>query len=98
MENNLIPVIDFCTYHKIEITFIQSLEDYGLLHTKKVKKTVFINTDEVSKLEKYIRLSQDLSINLEGLFAVSHLLELLQQKEDEMQALKNEINYYKQIH
>lgn len=97
MENTLIPVIDFCIHHKVEITFIQSLADYGLVHTKTIEKNVFINTDDLSKLEKFLRLSQDLSINLEGIHAVSHLLDQLYKMEDEMLSLKNELNYYKQI-
>lgn len=97
MENNLVPVTDFCIHHKVEITFIQSLEDYGLIHTKTIEQNVFINTDDLQKLEKFLRLSQDLSINLEGIHAVAHLLTQLSEMEDEMMMLKNELNYYKQI-
>ena len=97
MENTLIPVIDFCIHNKVEITFIQSLEDYGLVRTKTIEKNVFINIEDLSKLEKFLRLSQDLSINLEGIHAVAHLLEQLYKMEDELIVLKNELNYYKQI-
>ncbi|TCD10175.1 MerR family transcriptional regulator [Pedobacter frigidisoli] len=98
MENNLISIKDVCAHHQVEINFIQSLEDFGLIQTKIVKKTTFLDTDELSKLERYLRLSQDLEINLEGLHAVSHLLNQLQEVQKELNSLKNELNYYKQLH
>ena len=97
METNFISVDDFCGHYKVEVNFIKSLEEYGLIKTKSIKKTIFIKADDLTRLERYIRLHKELDINLEGLHAVSHLLnqlELLQQKVD---ALNNEINYYKQI-
>lgn len=97
MQTNLIPIIDFCTYHQIETTFIQSLEEFGLLQTTEVQKKVCVNIDELEKLEKYLRLFQEMNINLEGLHAVAHLLELLQQKDDQILALKNELSYFNQI-
>jgi len=97
MENKLIPVEEICAYHHVEINFIQSLEDFGLIHTTIKKKTAFLPIAELTKLEQYLRLAQDLEINLEGIYAVSHLLNQVQEMQDEIQALKNEINYYKQF-
>ena len=98
MENNLIAIQDICSHHQIEFKFIQSLEDFGLIHTTVVKKSFFLDADELSKLERYLRLSNDLDINLEGLHAVSHLLNQLKNMQEEVNSLKNELNYYKQLH
>jgi chaperone modulatory protein CbpM len=97
METYLIPVEDICAYHHVEINFIQSLEDFGLIHTTVKRKSVFLPIDELSKLEQYLRLAQDLEINLEGIHAVSHLLNQVQQMQEEITLLQNEINYYKQL-
>ncbi|WP_316827363.1 chaperone modulator CbpM [Pedobacter miscanthi] len=97
METNLIPVEDICAYHRVEINFIQSLEDFGLIHTTIKKQSVFLPVDELSKLERYLRLSQDLEINLEGIHAVSLLLNQLQHMQEEITTLRNELNYYKQL-
>ncbi|QNN41009.1 chaperone modulator CbpM [Pedobacter roseus] len=97
METNLISVEEICAYHQVEINFIQSLEDFGLIHTTIKKQSVFLPIDELSKLEQYLRLAQDLEINLEGIHAVSHLLSQLQNMQEEMTALRNELNYYKQL-
>lgn len=97
METNLIPVEDICAYHHVEINFIQSLEDFGLIHTTIKKQSVFLPLDELSKLEQYLRLAQDLEINLEGIHAVSHLLNQVQDMQDKITLLQNELNYYKQL-
>lgn len=74
MENNLISIEDVCVHHQVKINFIQSLEEFGLIHTTVVKKSIWLDSDELSKLERYLRLSHDLDINLEGLHAVAQLL------------------------
>jgi len=98
MENMLIAVDDICSYHQIEINFIQSLENFGLIKTTVLKKSICLNIDEVAKLERYIRLSHDLEINLEGLHAVANLLDQINEMQNELQSLHNELNYYKQLH
>lgn len=97
MENNLISIDEVCIHHQVKISFIQSLEEFGLIHTTIVKKTVCLDSDELSKLERYLRLSHDLEINLEGLHAVAHLLTQLNNMQNEIIALRNELDYYKQI-
>lgn len=96
MENSLIRITDICTHHHVKVEFIQSLENFGLIHTTLVKRDTYLDITELSKLERYIRLSSDLDINLEGLHAVSILLEQLNKLEDEVTQLKNELDYYKQ--
>jgi len=98
MEANLISVDDFCGHHKVEINFIKSLEEYGLIKTKLIKKAIFIKTDDLTGLERYIRLYKELEINVEGLHAVSHLLNQLEFLQNKIAVLNNEISYYKQLH
>ncbi|KQR72505.1 chaperone modulator CbpM [Pedobacter sp. Leaf176] len=98
METNFISVDDFCGHYKVEINFIKSLEEYGLIKTKLIKKTKFINSDDLAGLERHIRLYKDLDINLAGLHAVSLLLNQLEILQKKVDALNNEMNYYRQIH
>ncbi|MCZ4225184.1 chaperone modulator CbpM [Pedobacter rhodius] len=98
METNFISVDDFCGHYKVEVNFIKSLEEYGLIKTKAIKKSIFINTDDLTGLERYIRLYKELEINLEGLHAVAHLLNQLEFLQQKVKDLDNEISYYKQLH
>ena len=98
METYLISVDEFCGHYKVEVSFIKSLEEFGLLKTKSIKKTRFIDIEDLTGLERYIRLYKELEINPEGLHAVSHLLNQLEFLQNKIAALNNEISYYKQLH
>jgi uncharacterized membrane protein YjjP (DUF1212 family) len=51
----------------------------------------YIHQEELPKLEKMVRLHQDLGINLEGLEAIHHLLEKVEQMQSEVNLLKNKL-------
>lgn len=92
MENeDLIPVDDFCVYHNIEYSFIHSLEDSGLITVTSIEQATYIPADEVQKLEKFVRLRYDLDINIEGIEAIHHLLEKIEDMQREILQLKNRV-------
>ena len=95
MENHeLIPAEDFCIYHNIEYSFINSLEDSGLITVTAVEQTTYIPVDELEKLEKFVRLHYDLDINIEGIETINHLLEKIQEMQKEILQLKNTLHNY----
>lgn len=85
----LIPTKDFCMFHDIEYSFIDSLDNSGLINVKSVQHTTYIQLDEMSKLEKFIRLHYDLDINIEGIETINYLLEKMENLQKEIQSLKN---------
>ena len=90
MENDkLIPAEEFCIYHNIEYSFISSLEDSGLIRVTSVEQNTFISSDELEKLEKFVRLHYDLDINIEGIETINHLLEKIDALQKEILHLKN---------
>ena len=72
---NLIAVNEFCANHNIEISFISSLQQTGLIEITKIEETGFIDVDQLQQLEKIIHLYYELDINLEGIETISHLLQ-----------------------
>jgi chaperone modulatory protein CbpM len=86
---NLISTTDICTYHNVEYTFINSLEEAGLVDVTVVKKDTFIPETELQKLEKMIRMHHELEINVAGIGAIIHLLERVEQMQEEMRTLRN---------
>jgi len=88
-QDELIPVKDFCIYHNIEYSFIDSLENSGLISVTSVQQSTFIPLDEMSKLEKFVRLHYDLDINLEGIETINYLLEKIEAMQEEILQLKN---------
>jgi ABC-type Fe3+-citrate transport system substrate-binding protein len=87
-EQLLIPAHTLCIHYNIEISFVDSLQKMGLIQVEIIDQNTFIHKDQVSSLEKIIRLYDELNVNLEGIDVVFNLL----QKEKELQ---NEINYLK---
>ena len=86
---NLIATTDICTYHGVEYTFINSLQEAGLVKLKVVKKSTYLPEDELQKVEKMIRMYHELDINLAGIEAIFHLLDRVEQMQEEMRVLRN---------
>jgi hypothetical protein len=95
MENNeLIPVYHFCVTHEIEISFIESLQEYGLVEITTIENKTYLSENQLYEVEKMVRLHYDLDINLEGIEAISHLLEKLKETEARNRQLQNRLNLY----
>jgi hypothetical protein len=89
---NLVSTSDICTYHEVEYTFISSLNEAGLVELKVVNHTTYIPESELQKLERMIRLHNDLEINIAGIEAITHLLERVEQMQEEMRRLRNRVH------
>ena len=93
-EENLIPASEFCLHHNIEISFLQSLQEYGLIDIVTIEQRSFVDSNCLSELEKMVRSHYDLEINMEGIDAITHLLKKLQTMQDEISVLKNKLRVY----
>ncbi len=92
----LIPLEEFCTSHEIEISFVTSLQDSGLVEITTIKEAGFIEAAQLPRLEKFIRLYYELDINLEGIETINYLLQRINSMHDEITALKNKLRIYDQ--
>jgi hypothetical protein len=90
----LIPATDFCISHNIDITFIQSLQEYGLIEVTTIEQARFVHTEQLPQLEQFIRLHYELDINLEGIDAISNLLQRIEQMQKEIRSLKNKLSSF----
>ena len=90
----LIPINKFCASHNIEISFISSLQESGLIEITTIKESAFIEADQLQKLEKFVRLYYELDINLEGIETVNYLLQRINVLQDEITILKNKLRIY----
>mgnify|MGYP003624394163 CR=1 FL=1 len=97
METHFIHINDFCKGHEIELSFIIELQEYELIQLKIVDNDKFIALEELPKVEKLIRLHQDLSINIEGIEAIYYLLERSKKMRQEIQALKQRLRIHEEL-
>ncbi|EZH74766.1 hypothetical protein ATO12_08480 [Aquimarina atlantica] len=93
-KGHLIPVLEFCTRHEIEFSFINSLHEFGLIEITTIRQTAFLNSEELPRLEQIILFNKELEINLEGVEVIMRLLERVHQIQNEMNILKNKLGLY----
>lgn len=90
----LISLDEFCAVHHVEISFISSLQETGLIEITKVKDSGFIDADQIIQLEKILRFYYELGINLEGVETIMYLLRRIISQQDEIIALRNRLGLY----
>ena len=97
MDNtDMVMLDDFCASHHIEISFIHSLEENGLIETVAINETLHIASNDLPKLERITRLHQDLNINPEGIDAINHLLKHIEEMKQEIVHLRNRLSFYEE--
>ena len=98
MQNNeLILAEEFCTHYKIQLSFINNLNQFGLIEITSVEEKPYIPQSQLQKLEQIIRLHDDLDINLEGIDAITHLLDRVKSLQAEIAGLKNRLSIYEKV-
>lgn len=95
--DDLIRAEDFCAYYKTDLSFINYLSEYKLIEVTSVEENYYIPQTQLPKLEQLVRLHYDLNINLEGIDAVTHLLDRLKTLQSEITNLKNRLSIYEKI-
>lgn len=93
-EDDFIDAEKFCHTHNIQRSFIASLEEFDLIEITTVEQTQLIRINQLPRLEQIMRLHFELDINLEGVEAITHLLERVSVMQDEIIHLKNKLRTY----
>jgi hypothetical protein len=93
-NEHLIAASEFCACHHIEVSFIESLAQHGLVNTTTIGEELAIPDTQLPSLEKMVRLHYDLDINLEGIETIFHLLERIEALQQEMHLLQKKIGLY----
>lgn len=72
--NNLVPVHHFCLHHEVELSFIDSLHEYGLITVTVINEDKYLLSEELKEIEKFVQFYYDLGINIEGIEVITDLL------------------------
>ncbi len=91
---NLIPIEQFCSFYKIETTFIDSLESFGLVEVIVVDNNPYFPEDQLAAVERMRRLHYELAINLEGVDAINFLLQRIEHLNQELMYVKNRLGLF----
>jgi chaperone modulatory protein CbpM len=90
----LIAANDFCIYHNIELSFIQSLNQSGLITVIVVAEKLFVEENELPQLEKMVRLYHEMDINIEGIETITYLLQRMNDMQHQIAELNRRLGLY----
>ncbi|RYY31299.1 MAG: MerR family transcriptional regulator [Chitinophagaceae bacterium] len=93
-QQHMVTATDFCAHHHIQLTFIKSLSDYGLIEIQNVDDEIYLLPDQLNKLEKIVDLHFRMEINLEGIETIEYLLTRIHSMQEEIAVLKNRLRFY----
>ena len=93
-KKHLIAVDEFCSIHDVEISYVSSLQQIGLIHFLTIRNAYFIDTENLKLLERYVHFHYVLDINIEGIETISHLLIQLNAMQDEITHLRNRLGLF----
>jgi thiaminase len=92
--DEMIIIEEYIRHSHIDPQFIDLLEENDLIHLEEIDSERYLHQDELNNLESYARLYYDLSINIEGIDAIRHLLERIHILQEEMQDLRNRLQLW----
>jgi chaperone modulatory protein CbpM len=93
-DDQLIATEKFCVFYNVGEPFIESLVSIGMIDTVIVSEVSYLRIPHLSRIERMIRLHDELDLNPEGIEIVHILLEKINGLNREVQALKNRISFY----
>ena len=97
MENeHSIPADEFCAHYNVEFSFINALQENGLIEMTTIEENYFIDENQLQKLEKYTRWHYDLDVNLEGIEVIDQMLTRIKNMQHEIAALRNKLQLYEE--
>ena len=91
---SVISVNDLCVYHNVEYTFIDHLQEAGLIEVTIVNQTTCIPVTEIQKIERLARLHTQLDINEPGILVIDELLDKVENMQQEIAALRSRLRLY----
>ncbi|MDR2039623.1 MAG: chaperone modulator CbpM [Bacteroidales bacterium] len=91
MQTDLIIASEYCQEFHVESSFIELLADEGLIELQIVEGVSYILTDQIPDLNRYVRWHYDLSINIEGIDTIRHLLLKMDEMQLEISRLRQQL-------
>jgi len=90
-KQELYPVIDLCKHYEAEVSFIHELQSNGMVEITRVEEKEYLDDEMLTKVEHFMRLHYELSINFEGIEAISHLLRKVESLQQELLEMHNQL-------
>lgn len=86
-----------CSQYNIQISFVDAINELGLIQVEIIEQTQFIHQDQIRDFEKIVRLHKELNVNLEGIDVVFNMLEKERELRNELTNLRNRLSLYENL-
>ena len=93
-KEEMVLANEFCIRHDIELSFISSLNESGLIEVSISEEQLFVPVSQLHYLEKLVRLRYEMNINLEGIETVTYLLQKINDMQEKILLLTNRLRVY----
>ena len=90
----MVAADEFCIHHNIELSFIYSLKDSGLVEMTSIEEKIFVPVSQLGHLERLMRLYYEMDINLEGIETITYLLQQMNDMQQQIVQLSNRLSMY----
>ncbi len=97
MSQKKITYTECLQIYQVEETFLDQLQSSGLIEIVIEEDDRYIEYDYLQEIEQFVRWHYELEINMEGIEALHHMLQQVQQLQDDVTKLRGELNFYKSI-
>ncbi len=97
MSGNRLLYSECLRIYEVEESFIESLQEVGLIQVIDQDEDRFVAYDDLSDLEQFIRWYYEMDINVEGIDALRHMLQRVRSLQSEIAQLRHELQFYKSL-
>ena len=84
---------EFVRIYNIELTFLDSLEDFGLLHPQVENEVKYILFSDLPTVERYANWYYDLEVNMPGIEVINNLLQKIEALHSEKRRLLQQLHF-----
>ncbi len=88
MEPKYIKINEYLVQENVEQTFIFRLEEEGIIQIRRTENEIYINEDLLPSLEMFSRWYYEMGINIEGIDALRHMRNRLEELQREIIRLR----------
>ncbi|HKJ06244.1 MAG TPA: chaperone modulator CbpM [Flavobacteriaceae bacterium] len=92
--DELIEIREVLTRYKVNNDFITCIEQCSIIDYVEQNNTRYIYVKHIPKVEQIIRLHNDLNVNMEGIEAISHLLDRIENLQNKLRIVEQKLKIY----
>jgi len=97
MSGNRLLYSECLRIYEVEESFIESLQEVGLIQVIDQDEDRFVAYDDLSDLEQFIRWYYEMDINVGGIDALHNMLQRVRSLQSEIAQLRHELQFYKSL-